>query len=382
MEGEFVRVAAPVSGQLLDLAVTRGAVIAAGVPLFTLESASESAAVAEASAKLARAESQLENLKKGKRPVEMDMLQAQLAQAEAMWQLATANRARQEKLALERTVSAATLDEARSTESNARARVSELRSALEQGRLGARDDEISAATSDVEAARRALAQEKWKLDQKVQIAPAAGQVTDTYFRPGEMVAAGTPVVEMLPPENVKARFFVPQEKLALRPARHRGADPLRRRQGDACARASCAWPPRPSTRRRTFTAAKIAPTSSSWWRRNPTIRPTPPSCRRACPWRSPCEWQRRRARHRRPRADQELQRPARGRRFLHARRARPHLRLSRAERQRQDDDHPHVVRAAHARRRRGHLPRTRPAHARPDDQDAGRLHDAALQPLR
>jgi len=185
--------------------------------LFTLESASEAAAVAEATAKLARSESQLENLKKGKRPVEMDMLQAQLEQAEALWQLATANRARQEKLAVERTVSAATLDEARSTEVNARARVSELRSALEQGRLGARDDEISAAVSDVEAARRALAQEKWKLDQKLQVAPAAGQVTDTYFRPGEMVAAGTPVVEMLPPENVKARFFVPQERLASVP---------------------------------------------------------------------------------------------------------------------------------------------------------------------
>ncbi len=145
----------------------------------------------------------------------MDMLQAQLAQAEATWELATANRARQEKLSIERTVSAATLDEARATEANARARLKELRASVEQGRLGARDDEINAAVSDVEAARRALAQEKWKLDQKMQVSPAAGQVTDTYFRPGEMVAAGTPIVEMLPPENVKARFFVPQEKLAL-----------------------------------------------------------------------------------------------------------------------------------------------------------------------
>jgi HlyD family secretion protein len=215
MEGEFVRVASPVGGQLVELAVSRGAIIAAGVPLFTLESVSEVAAVAEASAKLARAESQLENLRKGKRPVEMDMLQAQLAQAEATWELATANRARQEKLSIERTVSAATLDEARATEANARARLKELRASVEQGRLGARDDEINAAVSDVEAARRALAQDKWKLDQKVQVSPAAGQVTDTYFRPGEMVAAGTPIVEMLPPENVKARFFVPQEKLAL-----------------------------------------------------------------------------------------------------------------------------------------------------------------------
>ena len=43
MEGEFVRVSAPLSGQLVKLAVARGAEIKAGTPLFTLESASESA---------------------------------------------------------------------------------------------------------------------------------------------------------------------------------------------------------------------------------------------------------------------------------------------------------------------------------------------------
>ena len=217
MEGEFVRVSAPLSGQLTKLAVTRGTEIKTGTPLFTLESASESAVVAESEAKLARAESQLENLRKGKRPVEMEMVEAQLAQAEATAQLAVANRARQEKLAAERTVSAATLDEARATETNARARVTELRAMVEQGKLGARVDEIKSADSDVEAARRTLVQAKWKLDQKTQGAPAGGRVTDTFFREGEMVAASAPVVEILPPENVKVRFFVPQDQLPSLP---------------------------------------------------------------------------------------------------------------------------------------------------------------------
>ena len=217
MEGEFVRVSAPIGGQLMKLVVARGAEVRPGAALFTLESASEAAAVAESEAKLARSEAQLENLRKGKRPVEMEMVEAQLAQAEANWQLATANRARQEKLAVERTVSAVTLDEARASELNARARVAELRAMVEQGKLGARADEISAAESEVEAARRTLVQAKWKMDQKTQGAPAGGRVTDTFFREGEMVAAGTPVVEILPPENVKARFFVPQDQLPSLP---------------------------------------------------------------------------------------------------------------------------------------------------------------------
>ena len=217
MEGDFVRVASPVSGQLLKLSVARGAEVKPFAALFTLESASEAAAVAESDAKLARAVSQLENLRKGKRPVEMDMVQAQLAQAEAVLQLATSNRTRQEKLATERTVSAADLDTARANEANARARVTELRAMVEQGLMGARADEIAAAEADVEAARRALIQSKWRLDQKTQTAPAGGRVTDTFFREGELVAAGTPVVEILPPENVKARFFVPQDQLPSLP---------------------------------------------------------------------------------------------------------------------------------------------------------------------
>jgi HlyD family secretion protein len=48
-------------------------------------------------------------------------------------------------------------------------------------------------------------------------APQAGVVVDTLFRQGEWVPAGSPVVRMLPPENVKVRFFVPQPELNLVP---------------------------------------------------------------------------------------------------------------------------------------------------------------------
>jgi HlyD family secretion protein len=40
-----------------------------------------------------------------------------------------------------------------------------------------------------------------------------GIVQRVYFRPGEMVAAGRPVVSILPPENIKVRFYVPQATL-------------------------------------------------------------------------------------------------------------------------------------------------------------------------
>ncbi|WP_455733151.1 HlyD family efflux transporter periplasmic adaptor subunit, partial [Burkholderia stabilis] len=51
-------------------------------------------------------------------------------------------------------------------------------------------------------------------------APAAGRVYDTLYRVGEWVQAGNPVVQMLPPQNLKVRFFVPEAAIAsLAPGR-------------------------------------------------------------------------------------------------------------------------------------------------------------------
>ena len=43
--------------------------------------------------------------------------------------------------------------------------------------------------------------------------PVTGTVQQVYFRPGEMVPAGRPVVSILPPGNLKLRFFVPEAVL-------------------------------------------------------------------------------------------------------------------------------------------------------------------------
>jgi len=53
----------------------------------------------------------------------------------------------------------------------------------------------------------------WQYDQKIQSAPQSGLVYDTYYRPGEWVAAGQPVLSLLPPEYIKVRFFVPESDL-------------------------------------------------------------------------------------------------------------------------------------------------------------------------
>ena len=45
------------------------------------------------------------------------------------------------------------------------------------------------------------------------VSPVSGAVQQIYFRPGEMVPAGRPVISILPPGNIKIRFFVPEALL-------------------------------------------------------------------------------------------------------------------------------------------------------------------------
>lgn len=213
-EAEYVRLATPIAGTLSKLHVQRGDKVARDAPAFVLEQDSERAAREEAASRVQRAQAQLANLKKGRRPDEVAAVKAQLAQAEAALTLSAGNLARQKKLVEDKFIAPARLDEARSAVDRDQARVNELRAQLRFAHLGARADEIDAAEQELKAAEAQLAQADWKLAQKTQRMPVAGDVADVLYREGEFVPAGSPVVSILPPQNIKLRFFVPEAQFA------------------------------------------------------------------------------------------------------------------------------------------------------------------------
>jgi len=162
VEGEYVYVASPLGGALTNLATTRGSSVTNGQLLFELERQSEAAAVQQA--------------------------EKNLAQAKANLALSENEFARREKLRADSgVISAEELDQAKSR----------------------RDSDAA----QVESQNDALTKARWSFDQKQQFAPTNAFVQDTLYRQGEWVAAENPVVVLLPPENLKARFFVPQEML-------------------------------------------------------------------------------------------------------------------------------------------------------------------------
>jgi HlyD family secretion protein len=214
IEGEYVYVAAPLGGALTNLAVARGDSVNAGQLLFALERGSEADAVRQAEKNLAQAQSQLDDLTKGQRPTEIASLEAQLERAKANLKLASDQLARREQLGGADVVSKEELDQARAQRDADKAQVDQLAADLETAKLGGREDAIRAAQAAVASQAAALDKTKWSFDQKQQFAPADAQVHDTLYRTGEWVAAGNPVVVLLPPKNLKVRFFVPETALA------------------------------------------------------------------------------------------------------------------------------------------------------------------------
>jgi HlyD family secretion protein len=209
-EGEYVRVASPLAGTLTSIAVEQGTQVASGAPLFVLEQASEQAARQEGQQRVDAARARLANLQSGKRPDEIAVIAAQGAQKRAALQLAQTTLARQQKLVAAGFISRLALDEARASRDSAAAQVAEADAELKTAHLTARSGERQAAAADMRAAVAALAQADWKLIQKAVIAPVGGRVEERYYRAGEWVAAGSPVLSLLPPQNIKLVFFVPE----------------------------------------------------------------------------------------------------------------------------------------------------------------------------
>jgi HlyD family secretion protein len=214
IEGEFVYVSSPLAGRLDKLSVTKGSRVDAGAPLFELEKAAEIAALREATQELQSARDRLEDLKKGSRPVEIAALEARVAEAQAAGELSKLDLARQQTLFSAGAISASDYDHARLTNETRLREIDEETDRLAIARLGGRQDAVAAADAVVRADTDAEAHALWSVTQKSQSAREPALVYDTLYREGEFVTAGSPVVALLPPSNIKVRFFVSEADFA------------------------------------------------------------------------------------------------------------------------------------------------------------------------
>jgi HlyD family secretion protein len=73
--------------------------------------------------------------------------------------------------------------------------------------------DLDAATMVLRDAQARLNSAQTRLARRSVFSPVEGTVEQIYYRPGEMVPASRPVLALLPPGNLKVRFFVPEAVL-------------------------------------------------------------------------------------------------------------------------------------------------------------------------
>jgi HlyD family secretion protein len=201
IEGDLVLVGPESAGRVVELAVDSGSKVEAGAHLFSLDDEVQKAARDEAAAKLADVKAAVQ------RPEQVAILEAAERRAQAALELSRAELDRQREL-FKRGVSAeARLQQAQSTFERDEAALQEARKQINAAELSGRTSEIAAAEAALDGAEKALAKRRVS-------APVAAGVEDIYFRAGEVVAAGQPVLALLPPGNRKVRFYVPEPRLS------------------------------------------------------------------------------------------------------------------------------------------------------------------------
>ncbi|HXL12491.1 MAG TPA: efflux RND transporter periplasmic adaptor subunit [Bradyrhizobium sp.] len=72
---------------------------------------------------------------------------------------------------------------------------------------------LDAAVSALRVAEARVNTSQTRLARRKGFAPVSGTVQQIYFREGEMVPAQRPVLSILPPGNMKVRFYVPEPDL-------------------------------------------------------------------------------------------------------------------------------------------------------------------------
>ncbi|GAA0342599.1 HlyD family efflux transporter periplasmic adaptor subunit [Bowmanella denitrificans] len=202
-------ISAPQSGWLTEQPVQEGRQVQPGQTLFALESEREQLEIQRSQDALMQKQALLQDMQKGARQQVLDRIRAQLAEAQARLELANLEVTRQKQTAEQQLSSQASLDQAIANQKVASAQLKQLEEQLAEAGLAARPDALDAARADAQAAAQAEAISRWNLQQRKVLAGQSGWVDEVFYRPGEFVNAGVPVLSLRLANQSKVRFYVP-----------------------------------------------------------------------------------------------------------------------------------------------------------------------------
>ena len=189
-----VRVEPEVNGQLVSIAVEKGAQVHAGDVLARLSAVELTAQVDQARAALASTIANRNNVYAGVRREQVDSLKAAIAKASARRDYVEAQLTRTSTLARQSFEPQQALDQAEKDAASARADVAEAQANYDAAVAGPTKEERAIADAQVQAAAAAVAVLERRLEKMILRAPADGVVSVVAAEVGENVRAGQPIL--------------------------------------------------------------------------------------------------------------------------------------------------------------------------------------------
>jgi len=213
IEGELIYLSSSQSGALKRLDVQRGDRIKVEQALFQLDAQPESDTFVQAQAQLASDQATLQDMSLGQRPEEIEETKADIQSTQAAITYYAAQKHRYEQLAKLDYAAKADYDESIYQYEINTAALKRLQAELALGYQGQRQYQLEAQQQTVKAADAGVAIAQWHSAQKTVTSSASGVVFDTYYKLGEWVPAGQPVLSLQAPENIDVIFFVSETQL-------------------------------------------------------------------------------------------------------------------------------------------------------------------------
>jgi HlyD family secretion protein len=189
-----IRVEPEVNGQLVSIAVEKGAQVHAGDVLARLSAVELTAQADQARAALASAIAARNNTYAGVRSEQVASLKYEIAKAKARLEYVQAQLTRTSTLARQSFESQQALDQAENDAASARAGVAEAQANYDAAVAGPTREERAIADAQVQAAAAAVAVLERRLEKMILRAPADGVVSVVAAEVGENVRAGQPIL--------------------------------------------------------------------------------------------------------------------------------------------------------------------------------------------
>jgi len=200
-------------GRIESIAVREGERVARGAELAALDRAELLARRAAAEAQLAAARALLSEMERGARPQELAQARSAVTAAAQRYDDAQRDVARARNLFEGGAISREALDKAETAAEVARAQHEQALEQLALVEAGPRAERIAAQRALVRQAEAALAQLDVALENSVIRAPFDGVVTVRHREPGEIVAAGLPVITLMDPADRWVRIYVREDEV-------------------------------------------------------------------------------------------------------------------------------------------------------------------------